>query len=158
MLAIEASNERQIEYDTVHGWRILSCDRPELNQFFVCKEGVGFAKALAMPYIRSISSASQIPQLLVEYIVSDAAIVGYAKSIELPYYVAGSNDDYPVGTLVICINAGNTEAISAGYANALIASCDCVSCSSSRASVQIENMQMLDTDCDLSLVDFPRFG
>jgi hypothetical protein len=148
---IESCNQSRVEYNTVHGWRMLSTDRPELNQFFVFKRGKGFAKALAMSYIRFSDGVSNTPQLIVQSIVSDAAIVGYAAAVSLPYYITGTSDGYPTGTLVVCINETNTEAIGEGYANALL-------CMASKSSVYIEDMRMLDTDYADSLLDVPRFG
>lgn len=148
---MESCNESRAEYNTVHGWRMLSSDRPGLNEFFVFKKGDGFAKALAMPYIRFTDGVSKTPQLIVQSIVSDAAIVGYAAAVSLPYYITGTSDGYPTGTLVVRINETNSEAIGEGYANA-------VPMPISKSDIYIENMQMLDTEYADSLVDFPKFG
>lgn len=148
---IENCNQSRVEYSTVHGWRMLSSDRPGLNQFFVVTRGDGFAKALAMPYIRFTDGVSKVPQLVVQSIVSDAAIIGYAASLTLPYYIAGTSDGYPTGALVVRIDETNSEATGEGYANALPRVV-------SRSDIYIEDKQMLDTEYAASLVDGPRFG
>lgn len=156
---LEISDDEQVQYCTVHGQRVLHRDRPEANEFFVFKAGAGFAKAIAMPYVRSLDSNNQIEQLVVERIVSDAAAVGYAKAIVLPYYTAGSLDAFPAGTLVVSINAHNCEAESAGYSNATMAAPDCdLDIESDRCEVYIEDKRMLDTDYAESLVNLPRFN
>lgn len=140
----------QVEYITVHGWRVLSSDRPGLNQFYVFNRGDGFVKALEMPYIRFIDGVSNTPQLVVQAIVSESAIVGYAAAVALPYYIAGTSEGYPTGALVVRIDQTNSEAIGEGYANALPRVV-------SRSDVYIEDLQILDTDYAASLVDVPRF-
>lgn len=94
---------------------------------------------------------SKVPQLVVQSIVSDAAIVGYAAAISLPYYVTGTSDGYPMGTLVVRIDETNTEAIGEGYANALPRVV-------SRSDIYVEDLQILDTEYAASLVDVSRFG
>lgn len=154
-VGIADCDEKKVEYYTVHGWRNLSHARPELNQFFVLKTGAGFARAIAMPYVRSLNIVNQIPQLIVEWIVSDAATAGYAKAVKLPYYTAGGVDAFPIGTLVVCINENNLEALSAGYANALLVLSKGVSYRRRDiCEVYIEDLQMLDTEYAAPLLAF----
>lgn len=151
IVKIGSCNEERVEYDTVHGWRVISRNYPKLNRFLVFKTGEGFAEALALPYAQVPGSTSQVPRLIVYSVVSDVATAGYAKAVHLPYYIAGIKDDYPTGALVVCIDADNSAAIKVGYANALPRV-------ALRNEVYIEDKRMLDTDYADSLVDFPRFG
>jgi len=151
LVEIESCSESKLKYTTVHGWRTLNLKRSELNQFFVFKKGLGFAKALALPYVQVPGSASQVPRLIVQSVAIDVATAGYARAVYLPYYIAGIGDDYPSGALVVRIDANNAQAIRAGYANA-------VKSVALRHDVYTEDKKMLDIEYADSLVDFPRFG
>ncbi len=52
-LEIENNHPDLLEYFTVHGSRTLSSTQPELNLFLILTKGSGFARAVAMPYVRS---------------------------------------------------------------------------------------------------------
>lgn len=152
---LESHRPGVIEYCTVHGCRIVSSHRPELNLFVVLKKGQGFARAVPLPYVYSYNSKHKIPQLrVVEYNRSDAlaTTTGWAGAIDLPYVIASDTGVYPNGTLVVSINATNHEATSAGYANAL------PWVALEQGDIYIEDLKMLDTQYANSLVDFPRFG
>ncbi len=152
---LESYRPEVIEYSTVHGCRVVSRLRPELNLFVVLKKGEGFARAVPLPYVRSYNSFLGIPQLIVvEYNRSDASVktTGWAGAIDLPYVIAWDTGVYPDGTLVVSINANNHEAMSAGYANAL------PWVASEQGDIYVEKLDLLDTEYVASLVDFPRFG
>lgn len=52
-LEIDNSSPEVVEYLTTRGSRTVSNDFLELNVFLVLKKGVGFARAVPMPYIRA---------------------------------------------------------------------------------------------------------
>lgn len=81
-----------IEYCTTHGSRWLSKERPERNLFLVLTKGDGFARAVALPYVRTYNSKLGIPQLVVEYSHQDApaTIAGYAQAVPLSESSDGS--------------------------------------------------------------------
>lgn len=84
-LEIENNHPDLLEYFTVHGSRTLSSTQPELNLFLILTKGSGFARAVAMPYVRSYNYQLGIPQLIVEYSQPDApaTIAGYARAVPL---------------------------------------------------------------------------
>lgn len=92
-LEIENSSPEVVEYLTLHGSRTVSNDFPELNVFLVLRKGMGFARAVPMPYIRAYNSKHRIPQLVVEYSQEDApaTLEGYAKAVDLPCDAEGGS-------------------------------------------------------------------
>ncbi len=160
VVELENCSVGRVEYCTVHGCRVLSCDLPELNLFVVLKNGEGFAGAQLLPYDYSPTNRFRHSKLVVTCIPTDTASeAGYARAIALPYIHVDLVLFYPLGTLVVCVRDDNAEAIGAGYANAVLLSGKGVSGIQRDCSeVYIEDMQMLDTDYAASLVDFPRFG
>lgn len=63
---------------------------------------------------------------------------GFANAVRLPYLIAGENNYYPAGTLIVGVLFWEEEAIAAGYANAV--SLEPV------GAGEIEGLQTLDTD------------
>lgn len=63
---------------------------------------------------------------------------GFANAVRLPYLIAGENNYYPVGTLIVGVLFWEEEAIFAGYANAV--SLEPV------GQQKSEDLQMLDSD------------
>lgn len=153
-LQLESYRPGIIEYSTVHGCRILTSDRSELNLFVVLTKGEEFAKALPLPYVYSRSKLG-IPQLrVVVYNRSEDPVKTalWAGAIDLPYAITLDSGVYPKGTLVVCINANNQEAMGVGYANAL------PWVALEQRGILGEDLKVLTTENALSLVDFPRFG
>ncbi len=140
----------EVMYCTVHGFRSLNSECRHLNQFVVANRGVGFSKARNLPYIYLPVTECELPQLIVECPCVQATIAGYAQAIKLPIAIAGKTDEYPEGTMVVCITKDNKESANSGYANAdpLPYSPD---------SVYVHKIDMLDTEYAAMLVDFPRF-
>lgn len=147
-LVIENSESGTIEYCTTHGFRVLCPKCPELNEFVVAKKGIRFSKAKNLPYIY-LQTKCEPPQLIVESPCVQATVAGYATAVLLPYIVAGKIDEYPEGTIVVCITEGSKEFAVIGYANA-------VPLPYSQDSVYIQRIDMLDTEY-ATLVDFQRF-
>lgn len=119
---LETEKPGIVEYSTIHGCRILSSDRPELNLFVVLKKGSGFAKAVPLPYVYSPNHKFHHPRLVVTCTPTEAATgAGYAKAVELPYQIYSSCDSciYLPSSLTVYISNNNKDAISAGYANAV---------------------------------------
>ncbi|PSB26097.1 hypothetical protein [Chlorogloea sp. CCALA 695] len=148
-LGIEDLSLGGIYYFTTHGFRTLNCDRPDRNQFVVAKKGNGFSIAKNLPYIYLPISKCEPPQLIVESPSESASAAGYAQAVKLPYTIAGKEDDYPEGTLVVCVTLDNERA-AINYANASPLPYD-------RKSVYIEDLRMLDTEYAAMLEDVPRF-
>ena len=148
-LAIENLEPGLIEYSTTHGFRFLCPERPELNEFVVAKKGIGFSKARNLPYIY-LQTKLKPPQLIVECPCVQATAAGYAQAIKLPIAIAGKIDEYPEGTMVVCITEDSEASASFGYANA-------VPLPYSLDSVYIQKIDMLDTEYAAMLVDCPRF-
>jgi len=157
-LAIENLEPGIIEYSTTHGFRILCRDcfqhcplgnRPELNEFVVAKKGKGFSKARNLPYIY-LRTLCEPPQLIVESPSADAIGYGYATAVRLPYRIASKIDEYPEGTMLVCITDDNQKSAASCYANAL-------PLPYSPDSVCIQEIDMLDTEYAAMLVEFPRF-
>jgi len=146
-LVTENAEPGIIEYSTNHGLRVLCPDCPEVNQFVIVKKGKGFAKARNLPYI--YLQNCEPPQLIVESPSADAIGYGYATAVRLPYAIAGKIDEYPEGTLIVCITEDNKEAAAFGYANAVLLPY-------SLDSVYVQKIDMLDTEYAAMLVDFPR--
>ena len=138
-----------VHYATTHGFRILYFNRPEFNEFLVAKKGNGFAKARNLPYIY-LQTKCEPPQLIVESPSTDAIGYGYAQAVRLPYRIAGNIDEYPEGTMIVCITEDNEEAAAFGYANA-------ISLPYRKDDIYIQHIDMLDTEYAAMLVDFPRF-
>lgn len=119
---IESEKAGIVEYCTIHGYRLKASDRLELNLFVVLKKGVGFAKAVPLPYAYSPNHKFHHPRLVVTCSSTDAATQGgYAKAIELPYQIYSGYDSYIYipKSLVVYISSNNEEATRAGYANAV---------------------------------------
>ncbi len=148
LLAVENLELGITEYSTTHGFRILCRDRPELNKFVVAKKGNGFAKARNLPYI--YLQKCEPPQLIVESPSADAIRYGYATAVRLPYRIASKIDEYPEGTMLVCIIDDNQKSAAFCYANAL-------PLPYSPDSVYVQKIDMLDTDYATMLVGFPRF-
>lgn len=151
---IEGEKAGIVEYCTIHGYRILSSDRPFLNLFVVLKKGLGFAKAVPLAYVYSPNHKFHHPRLVVTCSSTDAATVaGYAKAVELPYQLYWGCDSYIQipRSLVVYINSNKEEATDAGYANA-------VPIPELRNNVYIKDWKTLDTNHADSMVDVPRFG
>lgn len=71
-----------------------------------------------LPYVYRTATKYEPPQLEVKYPCAEAASVGYAGAVRLPYEIAGVAWDYPQGTLVVQLSSWN-ETIATGYANAI---------------------------------------
>ncbi len=148
-LAVENSEVGIIEYSINHGLRVLCPDHPEVNQFVIVKKGNRFAKARNLPYIY-LRTKCEPPQLIVESPSADAIGYGYATAVRLPYRIAGKIDEYPEGTMLVCITDDNQKSAAFCYANAL-------PLPYSPDSVYVQKIDMLDTEYAAMLVDFPRF-
>ncbi len=157
-LTVENLEPGLIEYFTTHGFRILCRDcfqhcplgnRPEINEFVVAKKGNGFAKARSLPYIY-LQTKCEPPQLIVECPCVQASNAGYAQAMKLPCAIAGKIDEYPEGTMVVCITEDSKDSAAFGYANA-------VPLPYSQDSVCIQKIDMLDTEYAAMLVNEPRF-
>jgi len=148
-LAIENLQPGLIEYSTTHGFRILSRDRPQLNEFVVAKKGIGFSKARNLPYIY-LQTLCEPPQLIVESPSYEAMGYGYATAVRLPYAIVSKIDEYPEGTLIVLFTDDNQRSADFGYANA-------VPLPYNRESVYIQKIDMLDTEYAAMLDNFPRF-
>lgn len=157
---IESEKAEVLEYCTVHGCRILSNNRPELNLFVVLKKGEEFAEAHLLPYAYSPTTRFRHSKLVVTCIPSDTATeAGYARAISLPYIRVDLAIFYPLGTLLVCVSDDNAEATEAGYANAVsLSNKGFLGSQRDCAEVYIEDLRMLDTDYADSLVDVSRFG
>jgi len=44
---------------------------------------------------------------------------GYAQAVRLPYAIAGKIDEYPEGTMIVCITEDSEASADSGYANAV---------------------------------------
>ncbi len=106
-----------------------------------------------LPYIYRAATTHEPPQLEVKYPCAEAASVGYAEAIRLPYEIAGVAWDYPQGTLVVHLNSWN-ETIVTGYANAIDLPRDqrgfhneCV-CAPSGASISKPNVEVISENLD----------
>ncbi len=139
----------EVMYCTVHGFRSLDFERCHLNQFVVTNKGIGFSKARNLPYIYLPVTKCEPPQLIVECPCIQATAAGYATAIRLPYAIIGKIDEYPEGTMIVCITEDSEASVDSGYANAVPLPFD-------RDSVYIEKLNMLDTDYAAMLVNFPR--
>ncbi len=148
-LAVESSELGIIEYSTNHGLRVLCPDCPEVNQFVIVKKGNRFSKASNLPYIY-LQTLCEPPQLIVEIPCVQAATAGYAQPVRLPYAIASKIDEYPEGTLIICITEDNQESAAFGYTNA-------VPLPYSPDSAYIQKIDMLDTEYAAMLVDETKF-
>ncbi len=140
----------EVMYCTVHGFRSLDFERCHLNQFVVTNKGVGFSKARNLPYIYLPVTKCEPPQLIVECPCIQATTVGYATAVRLPYAIAGKVDDYPQGTLIVCITEDSKNYAAFGYANA-------VPLPYSSDSVYVQKIDMLDTEYAAMLDNVPRF-
>jgi hypothetical protein len=148
-LAIENSKPGIIEYSTTYGFRILCPELPELNQFVITKKGNGFAKARNLPYIY-LQTKCEPPQLIVESPSEEAIGYGYAQAVKLPCVIAGITNEYPEGTMVVCITKDNQESAAFGYANAMPLPYQ-------KDDIYIQRIDMLDTEYAAMLVDEPIF-
>jgi len=148
-LEVEELQAGLIEYSTTHGLRVLCPDHPEVNQFVSIKKGNRFAKAKNLPYIY-LRTKCEPPQLIVESPSADAIGYGYATAVRLPYRIASKIDEYPEGTMIVCITDDNQKSAASCYANAL-------PLPYSADSVCIQEIDMLDTEYAAMLVEFPRF-
>lgn len=148
-LAVESSEPGTIEYSTNHGCRFLCPECPELNEFAVAKKGIGFSKARNLPYIY-LQTLCEPSQLIVECPCVQATVAGYANAVPLPYTIAGNIDEYPEGTMVVCIAEDSKESTAFGYANA-------IPLPYSPDSVYIQKIDMLDTEYAAMLDNVPRF-
>ena len=157
-LAIENLEPGIIKYSTTYGFRILCRDcfqhcplgnRPQLNEFVVAKKGNGFAKARNLPYIY-LQTLCEPSQLIVESPSADAIGYGYAQAIRLPYRIANKIDEYPEGTMIVCVTKDNEKSAAFGYANA-------VPLPYSPESVYVQKIDMLDTEYAAMLDNVPRF-
>lgn len=117
-LATENAEPGIIEYSTTHGLRVLCPDCPEVNQFVIVKKGNRFVKAKNLPYIY-LRTKCEPPQIIVESPSTDAIGYGYAQAVRLPYRIASKIDEYPEGTMIVCITDDNQKSAAFCYANAL---------------------------------------
>ncbi len=148
-LAVESSEPGIIEYSTTHGLRVLCRDCPQANQFVITEKGNGFAKARNLPYIY-LQTLCEPSQLIVESPSADAIGYGYATAVRLSYRIASKIDEYPEGTMIVCITDDNQKSAAFGYANA-------VPLPYSRESVYVQKIDMLDTEYAAMLDNVPRF-
>lgn len=140
----------EVMYCTVHGFRSLNSECRHLNQFVVTNKGAGFSRARNLPYIYLPATECELPQLIVECPCVQATTAGYAIAVKLPIVVASRIDEYPEGTMIVCITEDSEASVDSGYANA-------VPLPYSRNSVYIQKIDMLDTEYAAMLVDFQRF-
>jgi hypothetical protein len=147
-LGVENLLAGEIDYFTTHGFRTLNCNRQGRNQFVVAKRGNGFSIAKNLPYI--YLQKCEPPQLIVESPSSEATGYGYAQAFRLPYAIASKIDEYPEGTMIVCITKDNEESAAFGYANA-------VPLPYQKSDICIEKIDMLDTEYAAMLVDYKRF-
>lgn len=123
LIEVETCFPEMITYNTVHGFRSVNKNYPEFSQFVVIKseEKFGFAKPEPLPYSYLPTNKSQHSVLVVTcYPTDEATSYGYAEAVELPYRIETSSSSFfPPGAIVISVTADNTEALKAGFANAI---------------------------------------
>lgn len=123
LVEVETCLPEMIAYSTVHGFRCVNKNYPEFSQFVVIKseEKLGFARPEPLPYSYSSTNKFERSALIVNYCPTEEATgYGYAEAMGLPYYTETSPSSFfPVGALVIRVTADNTEALNAGFANAI---------------------------------------